>query len=512
MINYFLLFGSKMNLRVQLRFWILIPLYLLILFGGFSIFYSCQENFDEINFPKTGAVTSEPDGLFTVATQRGSMTWYMYDRLQRIITNQYMQYNTLDGSGALDHYEPNYGMFTDVWDRMYGDQTWEIAPLFYANHTVEVSFQRENPHKEGIARIWKAFLFQRMTDLYGDIPYFEAFKASLPKFDEQKMIYYDLVDQLVLGKNLISEPGRFHSFGSADLIYGGDVKKWEKFANSVLLRIALRVSLVDQELAQNIFNQIQNAPLIDSHQDSSKMVWDATTSNIYFRNPILVTEVFNNTRMSATIVDFLKTHSDPRLPLFVKPAASDGAYRGLPNGLDPNQQTVFDQNHYNQYSKVGPVFIQEDGATYNLSYAEVSFLRAEAAMLGYLDGDPAELYYQGIKASLEMYGLENDIAFQEYIDRPEIQYDPANGLEQIITQKWVALCMNGVEAWFEKRRTGFPKLVPLEFAGTINNGSFPRRLTYSDSERRLNQENLDQAVSRMGGDTQLTRVWWDTKP
>ncbi len=473
------------------------------------IFNTCDTNFDEINFPKTGVVTTDPDGLFTVATQRGSLTWYMYDRLQRIVANQYMQYNTIDGSGSIDHYEPSYGLFSNIWDRMYGDQTWEIAPLFYADHAVEVSHQRDNPHKEGMARIWKSFLFQRVTDLYGDIPYTEAFKTSLPIFDTQESIYRDLIDQINLGKELISTPGNFPSYGQADLIYHGDLKQWEKFANSLLLRIALRVVYVAPALTQSIINDIKDQPFIENNEDSNKLNWDPTTSNIYFRNPILVTEVFNNTRMSKTIVDFLVENKDPRLPFFVKPAATDGLYRGLANGLDPNEQSVFDQDYFDQFSRVGEVFLKDDGATYNLHFAEVSFLKAEAAMRGYLDINPEVYYNQGIRASMEMYGLSDHQAIENYINQSQIKYDESRALEQIITQKWVSLCMNGVEAWFEKRRTGFPILAPLEYAGTINEGQFPRRLTYSDAERRLNGEHLEEAINRMGGDTQQNRVWWD---
>jgi hypothetical protein len=485
----------------------LVHTYLIAVFS--LVLMNCEKDFDEINTPRTGAVTTEPDGLFTVATQRGSMTWYMYDRLQRYIGNQYMQYNTITGSGGLDHYEPNYGMFSDIWDRMYGDQSWEIAPLFYVTHTIDICIERQNPHKEGIARIWRAYLFQRMTDLYGDIPYSEAFRSPLPKFDSQESIYLDLIDQLNLGKSLLKEPGNYASYGNADLIYNGDLTKWEKFANTLLLRIALRIENVAPQVTQNVMNDLADAVFMESNTDSNKMQWDATSSNIYFRNPILVTEVFNNTRMSAHLVDFLKETQDPRLSVYAKPAKTDNEYRGLENGLDPNEQTVFDLEYFDQYSRVGEAFLKEDGATYNLHFAESCFLRAEAAHKGYLNEDAAQLYNLGIRAAMEMYDISDDSIINNYLTQPEIQFNTTNGLEQIITQKWISLCMNGIEAWFEKRRTGFPELSPLQFKGSINNGVFPRRLTYSDAERRLNPENVLNAVEKMGGDTQEIRVWWD---
>ena len=343
--------------------------------------FSCTKDFDDINSPKTGAVTTEPDGLFTVAVQRGSMTWYMYDRLQRYTANQYMQYNTLTGSGSLDHYEPSYGIFSDIWDRSYGDQSWELAPLFYISHTIDVCIERQNPIKEGIARIWKSYLFQRMTDLYGDIPYSEAFVKPLPKFDTQESIYIDLIEQINIGKNLLLSDGNYESYGSADLIYNGSIEKWEKFANVLLLRIALRISSVAPTLSKEVIDSVKNGPFFNSNDDNNKMQWDETSSNIYFRNPILVTEVFNNTRVSERMINFLKNHSDPRLIHYAKPAELDGEYRGLKNGMDPNNQTVYDLDYYDKYSRLGEVFVKDDGVTYNLHFAESCFLRAEAAYL-----------------------------------------------------------------------------------------------------------------------------------
>jgi len=482
---------------------------LIIYIAIFLLPLSCTENFEEIDFPATASVSTDPNGLFTVATQRGSMTWYMFDRAQRLTANLYMQYNTITGVFPTDYYEPSFGIFTDIWDRSYGDQNFEFAPLFYAHHTIEVSIQRKNPHKEGIARIWKAFLFQRMTDMYGDIPYSAAFTSSQPAFDRQQDIYKDLVEEIKKGKQLIGQAGSFPSYGNADLIYQGNLKKWEKFANSLLLRIALRVINVDPQMSRNTVTAIGNGPFMESNDDNNKMIWDGSVSNIYFRNPILVTEVFNNTRMSATMVDFLKNNNDPRLPLYVKPAETDRQYRGLKNGLNPDGQSVFDDAYFRQFSRLGPVFIEENGATFNMHYAEVSFLKAEAAQRGLIPGSAAQFYNEGVRAAIEMYGFREQNAIQAYLEQPQIKFNPSKAIEQIITQKWVSLCMNGLEAWAEKRRTGFPTLPAPEFKGPVNSGKFPRRLIYSESEKRLNQANTQAAVSRMGGDDQSVRVWWD---
>jgi hypothetical protein len=349
-----------------------------------------------------------------------------------------------------------------------------------------------------------------MTDLYGDIPYAEAFVKPLPKFDTQESIYIDLIEQINIGKNLLLYEGNYESYGGADLIYNGSIEKWEKFANVLLLRIALRINNVAPTLSKEVIESVKNGPFFSSNDDNNKMQWDETSSNIYFRNPILVTEVFNNTRVSERMINFLKDQSDPRLIHYAKPAELDGEYRGLKNGMDPNNQTVYDLDYYDRYSRLGEAFVKDDGVTYNLHFAESCFLRAEAAYRGLTDENTEDLYNLGIRSAMEMYGVSDDSnQIEDYINQTEIKYNSTHGLEQIITQKWVALYMNGVEAWFEKRRTGFPIFEQLEYSGPINNGQFPRRLTYSASERRLNPQNLQEAINRMGEDEQTTRVWWD---
>lgn len=473
---------------------------------------SCTNDFEKIDFPTTSTISTEPDGLFTVATQRGSQTWFMFDRAQRLMANLYVQYNSINGGFPTDYYEPSFGIFTDIWDRSYGDQSFEFAPLFYVTKTVEICQERKNPHKEAMARIWRVFLFQRMTDMFGDIPYSEAFQKTKPKFDSQELIYEDFINELNISKELLATPGDYPSFGAADLIYAGDRNKWLRFANSLLLRIALRIVNVAPEKTAAIIGGIKDGPFMQSNADNNKMVWDGSVSNIYFRNPILVTEVFNNTKMSSTIIDFLKINNDPRLSIYAKPAATDGQYRGLDNGRDPEAESVNDDKFYDKFSKIGSAFLDENGATLNMHYAEVCFLKAEAAWRGLMPGDPAKYYNDGIKAALELYKTVTEQEYLNYIGQEAIKYNDNNALERIITQKWVSLCMNGLEAWAEKRRTGFPILKPISFKGPVNDGAFPRRLVYSDSERRLNQGQLEVAVTRMGGDTQKVRVWWDINP
>ncbi len=471
----------------------------------------CEKGFDDLNVSPTGSITTAPDGLFTVATQRGSLTWFMWDRAQRLTCNLYAQFNAIDRGIVTDYYDPYPGVFNDIWDRSYGDQDAEFAPMFHCRQAAGISAQQGNPHKEGIARIWNVFLFQRMTDMFGDIPYQAAFTGTQPAFDRQEDIYRDFLSEIRQAKALLAQPGNYPSFGAADLIYQGARDKWEKFANTLLVRMALRVHKVDPVLSREFIAAMEDGPVMDSNDDSNAMKWDAIVANIYFRNPILVTEVFANTRISHTMVTRLSATNDPRLSRYAKPALTDGVYRGLVNGRNALDEASKDDAFFDQYSRLGDAFLQADGYTYNLHYPEACFLMAEAVWKDLLPGDAADWYEKGIQAAMQLYGITDQAVIDAYRQQPDIVFDPARAMELIHTQKWISLCMNGIEAWIEIRRTGYPQLDPIEFPGTVNNGQYPRRLIYSDTERALNAAQVQVAIDRMGGDTQLQRVWWDVE-
>ncbi|MEY3053091.1 MAG: hypothetical protein RLY31_2876 [Bacteroidota bacterium] len=471
----------------------------------------CEKGFDELNVSPTGSITTSPDGLFTVATQRGSLTWFMWDRAQRLTCNLYAQYNSIDRGIVTDYYDPYPGVFNDIWDRSYGDQDAEFAPMFHCRKAAEIAALQGNPHKEGMARIWNVFLFQRMTDMFGDIPYKDAFTGTQPAFDRQEDIYRDFLSEIKTGKALLSQPGNYPSFGTADLIYQGARDKWEKFANTLLLRMALRVHKVDPVLSMEFIDAMESGAVLSSNDDNNAMKWDAIVANIYFRNPILVTEVFANTRISHTMVERLSSTNDPRLSLYAKPALTDGAYRGLVNGRDALDEASKDDSFFDQYSRLGDAFLKPDGYTYNLHYPEACFLMSEAVLKNLLPGDAAEWYGKGIEAAMQLYGITDQAVIDAYRIQEGIAFDPDRAMEQIHTQKWISLCMNGIEAWIEIRRTGLPVPDPIAFPGSVNNGQYPRRLIYSDTERALNAAQVQVAIDRMGGDTQLQRVWWDVE-
>ncbi len=186
----------------------------------------------------------------------------------------------------------------------------------------------------------------------------------------------------------------------------------------------------------------------------------------------------------------------------------NGEYAGLENGLPHDYiGTHLDNELKPNYNNLGTFFIQEQTPHFLLTAAEVNLMLAEAAHRGFIAGNAEEYYNQGITASFTQLEMNDPQVFQDYIDGPA-SFDAANALNQIWTQRWLALFPNGHEAWSVVRRTGVPEMMQpvYTFPG---NEEMPRRKPFPDTERQYNAENYQQAVARMGGDSQYTRLWWD---
>jgi len=276
-------------------------------------------------------------------------------------------------------------------------------------------------------------------------------------------------------------------------MYGGKMAKWQKFANSLRLRLAIHLSNVDPTKAASEASAAVAAGVFTSNLDNASLMYLATSPN---RNPI-----YNDARgrddygMSKTYVDSLKSWNDPRLPLFAQINADTDTlartYQGFPNGLNDGEGTdlLF-------ISRIGAFWRETPNAPMDLlTYSEVLFLEAEAAQRGWIAGSAATLYNDAIRASMEHYGIPNS-AITAYLADSRVTYVPdTTGLKQIAYQKWVSMFMQGAESWTEVRRTGVPGLIPGCRALMRH---IPERLPYDDNEAVLNKSNLDAAVAAQG--------------
>ena len=361
---------------------------------------------------------------------------------------------------------------------------------------------------EGVARIWKSWIFHVVTDLWGDVPYSEALSGqenTVPIYDAQSDIYDGLFVDLTAGASMVGSGGA--GFGSGDLLYGNDFILWRKFANSLRMRLAMRLSEVDPGRAQSEFAAALAAGGFTSNVDNALLDYPGSPyENPFYENYL----TRDDNGVSRTMIDVLVSLNDPRLALYAEPAARDGEYRGHQNGTGdlPTGQSLA------CFSRIGNFWRADGAATPSalMTYAEVLFLQSETAARGWISADPAQLYMDAIEANMngyDAYAPDNnpsDADIAAYLAQPEIAYA---GMDDIHLQKWIALWMNGMEAWSNWRRTDSPALLP---GPDLLISRIPIRLSYPDSEQSLNRANLETAISRQGGGLELTApVWWDVK-
>jgi hypothetical protein len=359
-----------------------------------------------------------------------------------------------------------------------------------------------NNNQIAAARILKAYFFWHMTDRWGPIPYSQALSGRnnfKPVYDSQEAIYNDLFKELKEAAAQIT-PGTI----KGDFLLGGNMSRWKTFANSMRLVMALRLSEVAPDKAKSEFVSAYNDGVISSNAENIVYNFLADENN---DNPW---EDRFQTRLdfavSKPMVDLLLATTDPRLAVYADKAVLTQQYVGMPYGLEQGPAGAIPNG---QVSFLGSALRRQTSPGYLMTYAQMQFSLAEAALRGWITGTPATFYNNGIEASFKQYGVFNQAAYEAFIAQPNVKYTPAKGLEQIITQKWVAMFLNGYETWADWRRTGFPVLTPP--AKTISpSGKIPVRQGYPTTERDLNGTNYQTALQALGGKDDLDgRLWWD---
>ena len=499
---------------------------------------SCDKNFEEINIDHTKLTEQnmQYNYLFTSAQlfAAGNGDGYSAGTWESSVSyasTMMQQLASVSGYWYGDKYIYNANYNGAFWRWQYPTSIKNIIDLM--NH-LKTDEQRKNLYQ--ISRILKVFLFQRMTDLYGDIPYSEAglgYDQNLtnPKFDPQQDIYPDMLHELEDAATKLDATAP-NTVADADLMYGGDVAKWKKFAYAQMVRLAMRMSKVDAVAATTWVQKAVQGGTMESNDDNAIIEHEAKGTN-RVSNPVglqLASREPASYRLSNTFISFLASNADPRLPYFATvvedPADvtdkgdSDPALQlGLPNGYD-NSGAATDithapnwPGHLNSYSIVNRhTFSREDAPTFLLSYGETQLLLAEAAQRGWITGDAGEYYRRGVTAAILQLnqagaGLNTQDAASYLSARP---YLPAQGLKMINEQYWVATFSDWLECWANWRRSGYPLLVPVNYQGNTSNGTIPRRFTYPLDEAVVNPGNYSAAVARLsGGDKMTSRIWWD---
>jgi hypothetical protein len=489
----------------------------LILFAFFM--NACTSDFEEINKNQDNPAESEPAYLFNYVLKEGAgefgiVTSYNYTYIQRWI----MQTSAVWGNSTM----PPYSLFDQyrlniLWNYYYSDVLLNCSVL---EKLTEENLD-ENINKYMVTKIWKVFVFHKVTDLWGDVPYSKAWKAMTdynpevlnPEYDTQEFIYTDMIAQLKEASEKIDTQ---KDFFSNDFIFDGNLDLWIKFANSLRLRLAVRSgneAVVNELITEN--------NLISDNSESALFTYVESQDwwNPYYETWISSKE--STPKISELMKRKLQSTDDPRLPVYAQPIELDNvSYVGVPNLMDANKKENQAMGMgVTSTSYIGSLFI--GNPTYEkplLSYSEVCFLRAEAAFRGWTNESAQTWYEEGVRASLAYY----EVAESEIVDFLATGDPFNNTLEQIIEQKWVTLFLNGWEAYAEYRRTGFPQLrkYDLELDGIIikdfdwvdvPRNYVPGRLSYPDKEITLNNANYLKAVQAMGGDSYYQQLWWAKK-
>ena len=514
------------------NYYLFVPI--LALFIGVGI-NSCTDDFEEINTNPLALTADKVDasliGLAFAQTQYNTLNGvhWRFQISQNLFSDLYAQYYATTQSNFDSDRYLQVGRWSDLcWGSFYG----QAAPNIKFVEDFTMSEGNEDPVGNAVAKIWRVYGYHRITDYYGPIPYSQFGNTELEvPYDSQESIYRDFFTTLDEAVSVLkSNPGS-SAFGSNDQIYGGDSDKWLTFANTLRLRLALRVKGIDPGLAQSEAEKAVNDGVMETGDDSAFLL---TTDQS--QNPINTITNWGEYRMSSDMESVLKGYDDPRTPIYFSPAAAgdraDDAdnfpFEGLRNGQSKIDITA-DQN--SPHSDLGPNFLPDNiggnPPVVVIRAAEAWLLRAEGALEGWSMATTAEeAYNNGITNSLEEWG----VASPGYINStavpasPEdglaavitvpVQFDAARAMEQVITQKWLALYPDGWEAWAVKRATGYPVTydrLNSENPNVAANETM-RKMKYVTSEFDNNRSAVDAAIAlpeNGGQDHGGVRVWWN---
>lgn len=451
---------------------------------------SCDKNFEDVNKDPNNPTEIESGLLIADIVRNGQNQLYstfVGGDMGSCWSQQWakVQYNDEE------MYSPRGSVISQVWDVFYEDVAGDAQVMY------NLAVAEENKNMQAVALTLKAYGVLVLTDIYGDIPYTEAFKATEgimnPVYDAQETVYDSVLVILDQANSLYAADGGDINAGS-DLVYGGDWSKWQMFTNSLKFRALMRIS-GKRDVSAQLQEIVDNRAVFGSNADEAKLVYLESDPNA---NPIYETIVFGTRgefKVSDVMINTLNDNNDPRLEVYAQPN-DDGEYRGKPAGIFdvPN-----DDYNYNNVSAVGELYLDPTAPGYFMSYAELMFLMAEAAQKGYISGSAQDYYAAGIAASMQANGVDDYSGMSGQTLGNE-------ALKQIATQNWIALYCQGVEAWTEQRRTGYPELSPA-IEGKID--EIPSRYYYPSTEQSLNKANYDAAVANQGADLLTTKVWWN---
>ncbi len=491
-----------------------------------------------------GPITAMQKCVFPVGTQADGtdiVNEYQtaYNLSADVWSGYFNQNNNWNGGANNTTYFLMDGWLSNSYRRSYSD----IYPLW---KDVKLESEKANmPEAFALAQILKISAWQKTTDMFGPIPYKKAGEPIIVvPYDSQEDVYNYFFKDLSDAIEVLTPKAEqnLKLLPNYDAVYRGDVVKWVKYANSLMLRMAMRIRFADSQTAKLYAEQAMNHPIgvMESKEDEAKM--EKGAGLVFLNNIETLANQYGETRMGSSMFSYLVGYEDPRLEAYYTESESEYAveafnhkkYQAVPTGH------VYSQNDF--YKSFSMPKVEKTTPTYWMRASEVYFLRAEGALVGWnMQGEPEELYKKGVEVSFDENGI-SQAKVDEYLnsEKKPVNYEvkapkftakaeaPSSTtakwegstekkLEKIMIQKWIALYPNGQEAWSEWRRTGYPKLHEImvnRSGGAINSKDGVRRMRYPNTTGLSDDEiqNMEEAVKMLGGpDSPSTKLWWDKK-
>ncbi len=508
------------------------------------LWVSCTKDFAESNSDKNTIATvgqAELPFLFAKAQQSAIPTNDTYEISQHLFADHYAQYFACTASYfPSDRNVIRMDWIYSAFDPIYTDMVPQLQTIFSVSDPGSAEY--------ALANIVWVLGFHKVTDYWGPIPYFQAGQPNnVMPYDAQDLIYDDFFKKLDSSVNTLKNSTSV-SYGDYDLIYQGDLSKWIKMANTLRLRLAVRISNVDPARAKTEAETAYAAGVFETSPDDDALIKKSLKGKDY--NGLSNMTAWDEFRMSAAMESALTGYEDPRLPVYFLPAGASaenpegtGHYEGLRNGLTTTQ-LVEAANKPANLSNPGPRWSSPAyGGTAGyletpqniMCAAEAWFLRSEGAMLGWnMGGTAQELYEGGITNSLNQWGITDQAVIDNYINSSKVPIapgdylnsppvsdapvkfsaDPAMQKVQIGIQKWLALFPDGYEAWADYRRSRAFVRYPVAHSDnadiTNTTTQWIRRIPFLLAETQRNKAAVDAALPLLGGpDKVTTPLWWD---
>ena len=467
----------------------------------FLMLTACEKGFDEFNANPNAPGDAAP--AFVLPGAQVDLSYYTSYQIGINYIGLWVQQHASGAYPEEDQYSPRLNDFNVFWNNILDNGMKDFQHII----------NNGTPNQVAVAMTLRSYGFMMLTDIWGDIPYSQALKGEeggeflTPVFDTQEAVYDGIISDLAAAVAMMDQ-NAIDGFGAEDLVYGGDMALWEKFANSLRLRAFMHLSEVNAAKAQAGVVEMLGKSLIANNSENAAMHYIDGNGN---RNPLHSRFAArpNDFRMSKSMMDRLIgsgdtiNPSDPRTAVYAE-RNSNGIYVGIPNGINGLGDVGLNNATSCQF---GAAILAPDAPSNFITYAEVEFIRAEAAIRGWIADDKKTAYDDAIKASMDEWGITDAAVISAFLDDPLVVYNDTDAMKLVSTQKWVAMFNQSVESWTNFRRTGYPEL-PIAL-NDQNNGQFPVRFPYGSVEAATNATNVQTATDRQGGAELSNPVWWD---